>query len=501
MFILKRKSRSPLFFPAMLLILLTAWPWGKTYTNPISVMAAVLDVNTALYMLPDWVSEGGDQGVEYGASVASAGDINNDGFMDVVVGAWKYYVNDERSGSAFVFLGGPSGLSQSLHKQLSPTEPNSYFGFSVCGAGDVNGDGFDDILVGAPNHRESELESIGSAHLYLGSAAGINESAAWSKVGFGRASQFGSTVCGVGDVNNDGFDDVLIAAITLSNPEINEGGVYLFLGSALGLANDPAWMMEGNQSYAVFGYALAGLGDLNHDGYADFAVSAPSFQNGMDEEQKGKVWVFYGADDVSSLTSSWSAEGNQYDARFGSAVDSAGDVNGDGYLDLIVGARGYDDDLTDNGAAFVFYNNNGELNPTPNWMDSGSQEFSGYGISVAGLGDVNEDGYGDIAVGAHFYSDDQSKEGAVFVYRGSPVGAESFPNWQANGNKADTEFGYAIAAAGLINNDTKADLIVGAPTYKKDEKIVMGSAYVFLGAEASEVFIHQAYLPMLLTGH
>jgi hypothetical protein len=130
-------------------------------------------------------------------------------------------------------------------------------------------------------------------------------------------------------------------------------------------------------------------------------------------------------------------------------------------------------------------------------MVTSDQEYSFFGFSVAGLGDVNQDGYDDVAVGAYRYTEDQREEGCVFVYRGSPIGLETSPNWSAGGDKAEAEFGYAIASAGDVNGDSNPDLIVGAPTFKFDEKVVMGRAYVFHGASAGEVTIYQCFLPLI----
>ena len=184
--------------------------------------------------------------------------------------------------------------------------------------------------------------------------------------------------------------------------------------------------------------------------------------------------------------------------RFGSAVDGAGDVDANGYLDLIVGARGYDEDEMEIGAAYLFSNSAAGLSTMAGWMVSSDQDYSGFGISVAGLGDVNQDGYDDVAVGAQRYTDDQREEGCVFAYRGSPLGLESSPNWMAGGDKADAGFGTSTAAAGDVNNDGKKDLIVGAPLFKFDERIVMGRAFVFHGAAAGEATIFQVFLPSII---
>jgi len=469
----------------------------------VSVQADSLVNIEPLFMVENWVTEGENNGVEYGGAVSSAGDINHDGYADIIVGAQQYLINNERRGAAFVFLGSASGPSQYEHRLLYPNDVSgSYFGAAVSSAGDVNGDGYDDIIIGAPHHHQN-LGYEGAAYLYYGSAGGLMENPAWVKIGPVGDAQFGFAVNGVGDVNHDGYDDVLIGSNTYSVNYSWEGAVYLFLGSVAGLSQDPVWIMEGGQATAQLGYSVSGLGDINKDSYADFVISAPYFTNG--EEDEGKIWVVLGGSEVSSLTPVWSMEGGQEKARFGNSVAGAGDVNGDTYLDLVVGASGYDiegteDSQVDTGAAFIYLNIAGSLKSTAVWINMVPQEYSGYGISVAGLGDVNEDGYDDIAVGAYLYTGDQPQEGFVFVYKGSPVGVESSVSWKTSGNKAETEFGYSVAAAGDINADGKADLIVGAPSYKSDGKIRMGRAYVFHGAEAGDVFIHQVFLPMLQTG-
>ncbi|HEX5636700.1 MAG TPA: integrin alpha, partial [Gammaproteobacteria bacterium] len=285
------------------------------------------------------------------------------------------------------------------------------------------------------------------------------------------------------------------------NVETNEGAALLFLGSGSGLGTEPAWIFESNQAGAQAGYALAGIGDINGDLLADVLISAPTYDfDGKTDT--GMVWIFTGMDSPLGLSSIpyWSANGTQHNELFGSAVDGAGDVNGDGYLDLIVGARGYDEDLVDIGAAYLFTNSSSGMKSAADWKVSSDQTYSGFGISVAGLGDVNLDGFDDVAVGAHHYTDDQSLEGMVFAYRGSPIGLESTPKWTGGGNKADADFGFSIANAGDVDDDVNNDLLVGAPLYKRDERIVMGQASLFMGMKAGEVMIYNTFLPMLITG-
>ena len=262
----------------------------------------------------------------------SAGDINNDGYDDIVVGSPVYPVNGNPSGTAFVFLGGPSGLSSAPYAELTTSDKGSLFAYSVAGAGDVDNNGYDDIIVGAPSHHEDYQGAgeNGAAYLFLGSASGFSLSPAWTFIG-ADDTQFGASVAGAGDVNGDGYADVLIGATQYTQPQVNEGAAYLFLGSASGLESTPAWVMESNLPSAQFGFDVAGIGDLNHDGYADIAVSAPTADlapfTPVDPMRidAGLVWVFLGsATGPNPTTPDWTAEGSQPNTLFGSSLDGCG---------------------------------------------------------------------------------------------------------------------------------------------------------------------------------
>lgn len=461
------------------------------------------DASTSILALtPAWTSDGVGDGVDYGISVASAGDINQDGYPDVIVGAQKFLIDGLRTGAAFVFLGGPAGLSSVYHRRLSTLDAGSYFGGAVSGAGDVNGDGYADVIVGAPNYHEA-TGNEGAAYLYLGSKDGLSAVPAWSKSIPVADAQFGSAVSGAGDVNKDGYADVLVGARTFKDGQTTEGAVFLFLGSPSGLAADPVWSFQSDQPAAQLGLAVTGGCDLNLDGYADVVVSAPYYDQG--EADAGMVWVFLGAPSGLSGLPVWSAAGEQADARFGSALSCAGDVDRNGYPDLLVGARGYDGVLPDSsvaldaGAAFLFYNTDGILASTAGWQVYGDQAYAGLGISASLMGDADEDGYPDVAVGAYKYTVDQSEEGAVFVYKGGPSGAAPLPCTMVAGNKSDTYFGYAIAGAGDVNRDGNADLLVGAPNYKKAD-VRVGRALLYKGVVAGEaVEMHSVYLPLVIS--
>lgn len=461
------------------------------------------DVENILPLVADWTEKGEFQGADYGISVASAGDVNGDGFKDVIIGAQNYPVvngDGTKYGAAFVHLGGSGGIATLPQVTLSSVEKGSWFGGSVSSAGDVNGDGYDDVIVGAP-HSKLTKEYNGAAYLYLGSASGVDALADWSYVFPAGETEFGSAVAGAGDVNGDGYDDVLIGAPRFeSDADLlpNEGAVFLFLGNASGLAADYSWSYTVGQAAALLGSSVAGIGDINGDGYDDIAFGAPNL-NYFLEFDFGGVWVFYGSASGPGLVFDWRAIGPRQYSLFGSSVDGAGDVNGDGYLDLIVGACGFDTEFNvDVGAAYIFYGNGSGLQTTPGWMVSSDQPYSGFGISVAGLGDVNQDGYADVGVGAPKYSAGESKEGSAFVYRGSNIGVEQIFYWTAGGDKADADFGASLCGAGDVNGDGNADVLVGSPLYKEDNRIVMGKAMAYYGTQAADATRFLVFIPAII---
>jgi sulfite reductase alpha subunit-like flavoprotein len=148
-------------------------------------------------------------------------------------------------------------------------------------------------------------------------------------------------------VNGDGYSDVIVGAPYYDNGQTNEGRAYVYHGSATGLSTSSAWTAESNQSYAYFGRLVASAGDVNGDGYSDVIVGAHAYDNGQNNE--GRAYVYHGSATGLSTSFAWTAESNQTDAYFGWSVASAGDVNGDGYSDVIVGARAYDNGETDEG--------------------------------------------------------------------------------------------------------------------------------------------------------
>jgi hypothetical protein len=269
----------------------------------------------------------------------------------------------------------------------------------------------------------------------------------------------------------------------------------VFYGSDTGLAEEPDWTADSDRTSAGFGSSVGTAGDVNGDGYDDVIIGAPEYDDDPDDEGGGAVFGFYGSEEGLSPTPDWVVIGAEVGARLGASVGTAGDVNNDGLADVVVGAPEQDFDQPDTGAAFIFHGSETGLSQIPSRTVGAGQSNSDFGISVGSAGDFNGDEYDDIIVGAQNYTGDQSTEGAAFIFPGSITGVSPSAAWVGEGNKAETAFGFAAGLAGDVNRDGYSDVIVGAPIYKIQTD-PCGRALLFLGAEADTLQI-RVFLPVI----
>ncbi|HKY31375.1 MAG TPA: FG-GAP-like repeat-containing protein [Candidatus Polarisedimenticolia bacterium] len=428
-----------------------------------------------------WTAESDQADAGFGYSVATAGDVDGDGYSDVIVGAPFYDNGQADAGRVHVYLGSPSGLAASPAWTVEGDQAGAQLGASVAPAADVDGDGFSDVMVAAPFYDNGQTDE-GRAYLHLGSAAGLATIPAWTVEGDQTGAQLGASVAPAGDVDGDGFPDVIIAAPFYDNGQIDEGQAYVYLGSAAGLPANPAWTAESDQAGALFGWSVATAGDVNGDGFSDVIVGAHLYDNGQTDE--GRAFVYLGSAAGLAGSAAWTAESDQAGAQLGWSVATTGDVHGDGYSDVIVGAIAFDNGQSDEGRAFVYPGSDSGLAVTPAWTAESDQGSAGFGVSVATAGDVNGDGYSDVIIGAHFYDNGQTDQGRAFVYLGSVSGLAASPAWTAESAQTGAFLGRSVATAGDVNGDGYSDVIVGASAFDNGQTNE-GRAFVHLGSASS----------------
>ena len=489
-----------------------------------------------------------------GFSVSSAGDVNGDGYDDLIIGAWRGDPNGNDSGESYVVYGGASAagaldlstLDGSNGFILNGVSGSDQSGRSVSSAGDVNGDGYDDLIIGGHRAQSGGSSRAGEAYVVYGGASApgtggmLNLSALDGSNGFTlNGSDFsdyaGRSVSSAGDVNGDGYDDLVIGAYRADPNGQNSGETYVVYGGpgapgtdgVLALSDlDGAngFILNGVDRRDESGFSVSSAGDVNGDGYDDLIIGADvADPNG---ESSGEAYVVYGGAtgtervrELSDLdgTNGFILSGIDANDQSGRSVSSAGDVNGDGYDDLVNG-DGYDDLIIgafnadpngdNSGETYVVYGGAGApgingvlelsaLDGTNGFTLAGIDTTDRSGVSVSSAGDVNGDGYDDLIIGASSADPNGNNSGETYVVYGgarAPGTAGVLELSTLNGTDgfvligagANDRSGTSVSSAGDVNGDGYDDLIIGADGGDPVNSAAGESYVVYGGATGTE---------------
>jgi hypothetical protein len=424
------------------------------------------------------IVESNFNGAALGYSASSAGDINGDGYSDIILGGILYTNGQGNEGVFYIFHGSATGVSTTPQTIIESNESGAFMGFSVATAGDVNADGYSDVIVGVPNYDDGELNE-GAAFIYHGSATGLNTTIQ-AKLQINQAGAgMGYSVACAGDINADGYSDVIVSANLFDNGQTDEGGAFIYHGSPTGINLTLQTQLESNQTSALFGRSVTSAGDVNGDGYSDVIVGANLYDNG--EADEGSAFIYHGSAAGLNPIFQTQLESNQVGAEFGFSVSNAGDVNGDGFSDVMVGAYLYDNGETDEGVVLIYHGSVAGVNPIANIQLEANKANAYYSNALACAGDINGDGYSDIVIGAYQYTNTIGSEGAAFVYFGTPTGISSIVQAQVFGGQIFSRLGSAVSSAGDVNGDGYSDVLVGASGYSNIEGNE-GGGYIYNGA-------------------
>ena|GEM_PF-2618473 len=401
---------------------------------------------------------------EFGLTAAAIADTNGDGYDDVVVGDYLGSNDGKESGVIYVYPGDSGGITTASEVVFGPPDARDgeWFGYTVAAAGDVDADGYHDVAVGALRHEEEEYS--GAVFLFYGSPEGLSlntvERVAPPAV---EPGFFGFSLAGVGDVDADGFDDVLVGGAS------GEVGLFHVLYGSSPRGSPGRWQTiysPNTEEWDCFGASLAGAGDVNMDGFADLVIGA--YCDDAVADSSGSVHVYSGsANGVVETEGEWVAPEDlaQHD-QFGRSVGAAGDVDGDGFGDVLVGAWGSDFGGYDQGAATVLFGSaSGVSSRAPQRLTAtDGRDLDDFGLSVAGVGDIDNDGYSDVLIGAPGDDDGGSEAGALYLYYGSNTGAEesSESKIRATDTAGLQGLGALVIGTGDLNGDHVPELIAGA---------------------------------------
>ncbi|NNF07059.1 MAG: hypothetical protein HKN21_09885 [Candidatus Eisenbacteria bacterium] len=408
------------------------------------------------------VLDGAQAGDKYGWAVAHAGDVNKDGLSDFLVGIPNRNSNGENAGEVHLYLGRVGVLPTKPDLVIKGETGGDEFGYAVSTAGDVNGDGYDDWLVGAPGRDSNGLDA-GTVYLFLGSSnPNKNDDQVFD--GDLPGGRFGASVAGGFDFNGDRRDDFAAGAPDHNGAGLRAGQVRIFTSGGESYA-DEAYAIEGDFPNWALGFSLDSAGDVNGDGRDDVIAGAPQ----PHDLNSGRAVIWYGTSFSLGEPSRTLLSGEVGTDRFGWDVSGAGDINGDRKADVLVGAP---ENGFKNGAIYLFHGGS-NMNTNYDWRVKGDKGGDLLGYSVDGGFDWDGDEWADVIAGAPGTDDVASGAGRVYVYSGK----NNLPNIPdlvrdpeppVASFEADDAFGSSIRFVGSYNGDGFAEVLVGAPNGNTD---------------------------------
>jgi ankyrin repeat protein len=412
--------------------------------------------------IPDIIFDGNPDSF-LGSNIA-CGDLDGDGHDDILMGA----VDDNESrGRVYLFYGG-ADLDTTADLILEGQNKGDWFGDGIV-CGDIDNDGYDDIIIGASGYNEKQ----GRAYLYWGNDRNSMD-ADPDKIFVGekrKGSRFGVNAPVIYDIDNDGYDDIILGSGY--NQDDYLGRAYLYYGSTKDLMDtsvDLIFTAEDPRDQYAFGFQIA-CGNLDNDGYGDIVIGSQSFPLSRPQV---RAHLYYGdsrpnMDAKADVVFEVKSEGSYRNGRDIVSVDQ----NADGFDDIIIGASGYN---SEQGRTFLFHGNSKRnLDTDPDLILDGEVKGCSFGRNTL-FGDVDGDNVNDIIIGAFDY---RQRIGRVYVYWGSELtGPDPKPGRIFTGENPKDWFGRGLAC-GDVNNDGFDDLVIGAPFYKAGAR--QGRVYLYYG--------------------
>lgn len=455
---------------------------------------------------------------KFGTIVINAGDINGDGGNDILIGAPYDDTNGSDAGAVFLFYGPIDVTSISLDDydaKFNGENAGDLAGFSIAASGDFDNDGYDDILIGAPYHDHSSTTNTGALYLIYGDASALtgnielsdnldkNDETRIAKFYLSNENEnLGFQVSFISDLDSDSDDEFLVSAIQGHNSSSDPNGIVLLVKGRTSsfdqgfhiniISGTSDKVIYGESSNDQLGYSFKFLGDADDDGTADeVLVGAPGNDTGG--SNAGEAYIFElldvtgGLDDKfypSEATATFS--GTTTNQQAGISVDTL-DINGDGDSDFVISAPGT---TSVSGNVFVIYNDGTSMSDanlsSSDVIISTSESEDLLGYKIAGLGDINNDGYDDLMIGdPSFDVGDEANAGMIYLLYGSnslpstinvndisdSVGGVKFL-----GTAENDQLGYYFGTLGDIDADGINDFFIGSPFLEDDQ----GKAFYFL---------------------